>query len=101
MLRITRIPIGSQPRHIKQRLVGTIRGLDENDVELGAINLHDQRTGCCIVTFVSFELVQKVLCLEEPSRKLGTGILNIDHHFGLITTLYSSSNPQTGKPDIE
>lgn len=58
------------------------------------------------VSFSSRNTAQKALDLQEPNRRLsaengGSGTITLDHTFLDLTTLHSSVNPETGKPDIE
>lgn len=58
------------------------------------------------VSFSSHNTAQKALDLQETNRRLsaekgGSGIITLDHSFLDLTTLHSSVNPETGKPDIE
>lgn len=58
------------------------------------------------VSFSSCNTAQKALDLPETNRRLsaengGSGTITMDHTFIDLTTLHSSVNPETGKPDIE
>lgn len=58
------------------------------------------------VSFSSRNTAQKALDLPETNRRLsaekgGFGTITLDHTFIDLTTLHSSANPETGKPDIE
>lgn len=58
------------------------------------------------VSFSSRNTALKALDLQETNRRLsaengGSGIITLDHTFHDLTTLHSSVNPETGKPDIE
>lgn len=58
------------------------------------------------VSFSSRNTAQKALDLPETNRRLtaengGSEIITLDHTFIDLTTLHSSVNPETGKPDIE
>ena len=104
-LRLTGLPYGTEREDIAKHFSDRLRQTGVHDFGIGAIypNDHDSST---IVTFASSELAEKAHNLEAPSRNLSTraagrGTLKIDKHFGLFTTLYYSSNPQTAKPDIE
>lgn len=58
------------------------------------------------VSFSSRNTAQKALDLPETNRRLsaengGSGTIILDHTFIDLTTLHSSVNAETGKPDIE
>ncbi|MCJ1282930.1 hypothetical protein MMC26_002256 [Xylographa opegraphella] len=103
-LRLTGIPPGTEADAIQKHFADRIRQLDIQCLHVGSIHPHD-RGYSCIVTFATPELAEKAHKLEAPSRKLSThagrGTLEIDKHFGLLTTLYSSNNPLTGSPDVD
>ena len=104
-LRLTGLPHGTEPEDIAKHFYDRLRQSSVHDFDIGAIYAHDHDSST-IVTFASPELAEKAYKLEAPSRNLSTkaagrGTLKIDTHFGLFTTLYSSNNPQTAKPDIE
>ncbi|MCJ1397752.1 hypothetical protein MMC11_000948 [Xylographa trunciseda] len=103
-LRITGLPPGTEPEDVQKHFADRIKQLETHDLRVGAIHPHDDAHSC-IVTFASPELAAKAHKLEAPSRKLSThagrGTLEIDRHFGLLTTLYSSNNPLTARPDVD
>ena len=103
-LRLTGIPPGTEPEDIQKHFADRIREVARHDIQVGAIHPHDNGSSC-IVTFASPEFAEKAHKLEAPSRKLSTraghGTLEIDKHFGLLTTLHSSNNPLTLRPDVE
>lgn len=58
------------------------------------------------VSFSSPKTAQKALSLEETSRRLfadhgGSETISLNSSFKDLTTLHSSDNPDTGRPDIE
>lgn len=58
------------------------------------------------VSFSSHEAANKALKLGHANRRLtavkgGAEYITIDHGFEDITTLHTSNNPVTGRPDIE
>lgn len=74
---------------------------------VGPISSHgSDNTKRTTVSFSSRNTAQRALGLPETNRRLsaengGSGIINLDHTFIDLTTLHSSVNPETGKPDIE
>ena len=53
------------------------------------------------ISFSSNNTAQKALGLDRSQRILKGHVVELDHEFLDITTLYRSDNPSTGKPDIE
>ena len=103
VLRITGLPIGISPHQVKQFFVDRIRGLCEDELQVSGCHIHDHARGtaCCTVTFSSMQYAGIASAFEPDHSKIGRQTLKIDHHFSLLTTMYSSNNPQTGRPDIE
>ncbi|MCJ1435212.1 hypothetical protein MMC27_004584 [Xylographa pallens] len=103
-LRLTCLPPGTEPEDIQKHFADRIKQVATYDLRVGAIHPHDDEHGC-IVTFPSPELAEKAHNLEAPSRKLsthaGNGTFVIDKHFAFLTTLHSSNNPLTARPDVD
>ena len=58
------------------------------------------------VSFSSHDAAAQALGLEQASRRFmarggGAEYVSLNHTFEDITTLHSSANPNTGRPDIE
>ena len=58
------------------------------------------------VSFSSHDAAKQALRLERAKRRLravkgGDGDVTLNHDFQDITTLHTSQNPDTGRPDIE
>ena len=104
-LRITGLPNDANPDRVKQYLLDRIRPMNENDLHVHGVYLHDYSTSgatcCAAITFRSYEHYHRAIKLEAPSRRFGSRTTQIDEHFKDLTTLYSSNNPKTGKPDVE
>lgn len=108
-IRVTGLPPNASKtdvqNHFNERVV---RKHGRQIVELvGPICDHSTRiTKRTTVTFSSHNTAQKALNLEETSLRLiaesgGAETITLDHSFRDLTTLHTSNNPATGKPDIE
>ena len=102
-LRVTGLPNETDPDRVKRHILDRIKPMNDDDLHVRAVHLHDRisATCCATVTFRSYEHYHRALNLEAPSRRLGSRTVQIDEHFRDLTTLYSSDNPETGKPDVE
>lgn len=108
-LRITGLPPNCEERDVEhffnERI---IRHHGRQIIErVGPISSHGSGiTKRTTVSFSSHNTAQKALDLLETNRRLtaekgGAGTITLDHTFLDLTTLHSSVNPETGKPDIE
>lgn len=108
-LRITGLPPKCEERDVEQFFNERITRHHGRQIieRVGPISSYGSGiTKRTTVSFSSHNTAQKALDLQETNRRLsaekgGSETINLDHTFLDLTTLYSSVNPDTGKPDIE
>ena len=108
-LRVTGLPSKTQQSDVRQFFTERIkRNHGRQIVEfVGTICGHASRsTKRTTVSFSSYKTAQKALNLGETSRLFkadngGAETITLDASFLDLTTLHSSNNPATGKPDVE
>lgn len=108
-IRVTGLPTNASKRDVEQHFNERVdRKHGRQRVELvGPICDHSTRvTKRTTVSFSSHKTAVKALSLEETSRRLvaeagGAETITLDHSFRDLTTLHTSNNPTTGKPDID
>ena len=107
-LRLTGLPLSTQIEDVKQFFGDRIKPLGRQHVDSvgpfsqAAISPHKQTT----VSFSSHDAATQALGLDRASRRFmarsgGVEHISLDNTFEDITTLHSSANPETGRPDIE
>lgn len=107
-LRMTGLPAAADKDDIRSFFDGHIRRQGFSVVEeIGHIcKQPGTTTNQTTVTFSSREAATQALNLDYGKRRLtaakgGVGMVSLDQHFSGMTTLQSTANPETGKPDIE
>ena len=108
-LHITGLPPNTQERDVRSFFEERIKRKHGRQVVevVGPICGQSSRTTKnTTVSFSSPRTAQKALSLEETSRKLlaeqgGSETISLNSSFKDLTTLHSSDNPDTGRPDIE
>ncbi|MCJ1265967.1 hypothetical protein MMC22_005849 [Lobaria immixta] len=108
-LRVTGLPSKTQQSDVIHFFTERINRRDGRQIveSVGPICGHASRsTMRTTVSFSSSKTAQKALELGEPSRRLtaengGAETITVDASFRDLTTLHSSNNPATGKPDVD
>lgn len=108
-LRVTGLPSKAKQSDVKHFFTERINRKHGRQIveSVGPICGHASRsTKRTTVSFSSSKTAQKALNLGEPNRRLtaengGAETITLDAGFLDLTTLHSSINPATGKPDIE
>lgn len=108
-LRVAGLPANTEQSDVKQFFEERISRRHGRQIveSVGPICDHANRTTKrTTVSFSSYRTAQKALSLPEPKRWFhaengGAETITLDDRFEALTTLYSSVNPKTGKPDIE
>ena len=107
-LRITGLPQSTQIEDVENFFGDRIRNKGRKIVESvgpisqSAMSQKMQTT----VSFSSHEAAKQAFELELANRRLtavkgGAEVITLNHGFEGITTLHTSNNPVTGRPDIE
>lgn len=108
-LRITGLPPNCEEKDVEHFFNGRIQRHRGRQIieRVGPISSYGGGiTKRTTVSFSSRNTAQKALDLPETNRRLtaengGSGTISLNHTFVDLTTLHSSVNPKTGKPDIE
>lgn len=108
-LRVANLPTKTEQNDVKEFFTERIKRTHGRQIveSVGPICSHASRvTKRTTVSFSSRKTAQKALNLEETQRRLnavngGAETITLDAGFLDLTTLHSSNNPATGKPDIE
>ena len=107
-LRVTGLPRSTQIEDVenffRDRIQSKGRQIIESigPISRGAMSQKMQTT----VSFSSYEAAKQALKLEHANRRLtaikgGAEHITLNHNFEDVTTLHTSTNPKTGRPDIE
>lgn len=108
-LRVTGLPAKTEQRDVIQFFTERIKRKHGRQIveSVGPICDYGSRiTKRTTVSFSSCKTAQKALDLGELNRRFhaetgGAEIITLDASFRDLTTLHTSVNPATGKPDIE
>ena len=108
-LRVAGLPTNTEQSDVKHFFTERINRKHGRQIveSVGPICAHGSRiTKRTTVSFSSYKTAQRALKLGEPNRRLsaengGAETITLDASFLDLTTLHSSVNPETGKPDIE
>lgn len=108
-LRVAGLPSNTEQSDVEHFFTERIKRKHGHQIveSVGPICVHASRiTKRTTVSFSSYNTAQKALELEEPMRRLiaengGAETITLDASFLDLTTLHSSVNPETSKPDIE
>ena len=107
-LRVTGLPWLTQTKDVKKFFRDRIPSKGRQIIEsIGPLSpAAISQTMQTTVSFSSHEAAKRALELEHASRRLtrvegGSEYITINHGFEDITTLHTSINPETGRPDIE